>query len=105
MLQPMGCKWASSLIFKWVNSSISKVALPQPAPPLALVATLGVLCRVAKPGPLLFIPGHLAMKQYATWANPRYDFPPFLAAVGHNTVRSPNTEGSFPWIYQWPETR
>ena len=35
---------------------------------------------------------HLAMKQSASSTTPRYHFPPFLAAVGHSSVSTPNTE-------------
>ena len=83
-----------SLISFLHSSTAVSVWLPVPSPPPHLVAVLGVLSCVAQPASLCASSlCHLAMKQSAASTTPRYHFPLFLAALGHNTVSTPNSKG------------
>ena len=83
-------KTTTTIAFLHSSTAVSSVRLPLPS----LVITLGVLWCVAYHSQLLSASSlcHLVMKHSAASTPPRYHFPPFLAAVGHSSVSTPNTE-------------
>ena len=94
-------KTTTTIAFLHSSTAVSSVRLPLPS----LVITLGVLWCVAYHSQLLSASSlcHLVIKQSAA-STPRYHFPPFLAAVRHNTIPIPNNKGKLSVDLLWLET-